>query len=205
MRHHGTKVLVVDDDPEWIELMKDILENDGYAVAAAENGVVALEQLSRFHPFIVITDLHMPLLDGRELLAKVRAQDERVPVIVVTADRERVSAGLAGAFRVVGKLSEVEGVLSAVADATAHRVAHLPLQKLWNAVNRRSRPAAAALAAPNCKASFGRRRRRGSGVVSSTLSRLSSSSFRRRVLLTAVVVSSLVLLVQLTARLTQTT
>ena len=202
MQHHGTKVLVVDDDPGWIELMKDILENDGYAVAAAENGVVALEQLSRFRPFIVITDLHMPLLDGRELLAKVRAQDERVPVIVVTADRERVSAGLVGAFRVVGKLSEVEGVLSAVADATAHRVAHLPLQKLWNAVNPRSRPAGAALA-PNCKASSGRRQRRGAGVVSSALSRLSSSSVRRRALLTAVVVSSVVLLVQLTARLTQ--
>jgi CheY-like chemotaxis protein len=203
MSHHGTKVLVVDDDPEWADLMKDILENDGYAVATAENGVAALEQLSRFHPFVVITDLHMPLLDGRQLLAKVRAKDERVPVIVVTADRERVSAGLAGAFRVVGKLSEVEGVLSAVADATAHRVARLPLQKLWNAVHGRSRHAAAA-AAPNCEVPFGRRRRQGSGVVSSTWSRLSSSSLRRRVLVTVVVVSSVVLLVQLTARLTQT-
>jgi CheY-like chemotaxis protein len=198
MRHHGTKVLVVDDDPDWIDLMKDLLEGDGYTVAAAENGVAALEELARFHPFVVITDLQMPLLDGRELLARVRAQDERVPVIVVTAERERISAGLAGAFRVIGKLSEVEGVLSAVADATAHRVARLPLQKLWNAVNPRSRRSPTA----NCKASFGRRGRVASAVVPSTLSRLSVSPLRRRVLLTAAVVSSVVLLVQLTVRLT---
>ena len=198
MGQRGTKVLVVDDDPEWVELMKELLESEGYLVRAAENGLAALEQLSRFEPFIVITDLQMPVLDGRQLLSRVRSYDERVPVIVVTADRERLSPGLPGAFRVIGKLSALEGVLSAVADATAHRVARLPLHKLWNAVSPRcSRAGDTAFAAPKRNdGSFYRLVRRGCGGVSSALSRLSSAPLRRPIFWTAVVVSAAVVLLR---------
>jgi CheY-like chemotaxis protein len=202
MRQAGTKVLVVDDDPEWADLLKDLLESEGYVVSSADNGLAALEQLPRFKPFIVITDLQMPVLDGRQLLSGVHSYDERVPVIIVTADRERVSPGLPGAFRVIGKLSTLEGVLSAVADATAHRVARAPLRKLWQTVRLRSRAGRPADAPIRNDRSFGNLVRRGCGGVSSALSRISSSPLRHPILLTAVVVSAAVVLLQLTPRLT---
>jgi two-component system chemotaxis response regulator CheY len=114
------RVLVVDDDPDWIEAITEFLEEEGYSVESAENGSVALEKLEHGEPVIaVVTDVQMPVMDGYELLARLRAQRPRLPVIVVTS--EHVTGGEAtfsGALRVLRKPVAVEELLAAVAHAS---------------------------------------------------------------------------------------
>ena len=140
MSHGHERVLIVDDDPVWIESLTDFLVEEGYSVTTAPNGLEALETLSRMEPLVVITDLEMPTMDGRQFLVRVRAQHGRLPIIVVTGERAQGGdASLAGAFRIIRKPVPVEDLLSAITEATAHRVVHLPLQKLWLAAGAVSR------------------------------------------------------------------
>ncbi|HTA18353.1 MAG TPA: response regulator [Polyangia bacterium] len=119
------RVLVVDDDPDWMEAITDFLTEEGYAVDGAENGAVALEMLERGAPVVaVVTDVQMPVMDGNELLARLRAQRPALPVIVVTS--EHVTGDeppFLGALRVLRKPVAVEELLSAVAAASSRTVA----------------------------------------------------------------------------------
>ena len=134
------RVLIVDDDPEWVDVLSDFLVEEGYSVTSAPNGVAALESLARMEPLVVITDVGMPMMDGRQLLARVREQNVRIPVIVVTGERAPgEDAGLVGALRIIRKPVPVNHLLSAIAEAVAHRVVHLPLEKLWRAAGAVSR------------------------------------------------------------------
>lgn len=74
----GTHVLVVDDEPGFCDTVKDVLEEEGYAVAVASDGRAGLELL-RAAPAaaaLVILDLVMPLLDGLEVYRAMRADPE---------------------------------------------------------------------------------------------------------------------------------
>lgn len=81
------KVLVVEDDQPTRELIRRLLEREGWSVAEAENGRVALESLSHEPPELILLDLMMPEIDGFEFVAELQARAEwqRIPVIVVTA------------------------------------------------------------------------------------------------------------------------
>jgi CheY-like chemotaxis protein len=141
------RVLVVDDDPDWVESIADFLREEGYSVLVADNGLAAMETLTRTHPLAVVTDLAMPGMDGRQLLVGVHEQDGHVPVIVVSAERiTGHDPSLEGAFRIMRKPVAAEDLLTALSDASAHRVDHLPLHKLWDAAGaaRLTRPAAGA-------------------------------------------------------------
>jgi CheY-like chemotaxis protein len=128
---HGL-LLVVDDDPEWRDALSAVLREEGYSVAVAEDGVAALDMLSHSDPLVVIADIQMPVMGGRQLLGRVRADDARVPVIIVSSEYIATDDhSLAGAFRVMSKPVALEELLSAVAEAGERRRAHLPLNKLW--------------------------------------------------------------------------
>jgi DNA-binding response OmpR family regulator len=95
----GGSVLIVDDDPALREVLSSLLEQDGWQVDTASDGVAALAMMKRERPSAVVLDLMMPGLDGFEVLHALRAQPTTrdLPVIVVTAkdltddDRERLS------------------------------------------------------------------------------------------------------------------
>ena len=77
-----TKVLVVDDEQQIRELLVDILVRAGYAAIEAENGHVALEQVDLQQPDIILLDVMMPIMDGLEVLGRLRgnpATEEPVP------------------------------------------------------------------------------------------------------------------------------
>jgi CheY-like chemotaxis protein len=135
MGHLG-RVLVVDDDVEWREIVGELLEDAGYAVATAEDGRRALDMIAASPPTVVMTDMQMPVMDGRELLAQAHAVDGRLPVIVVSGNPETDADALLGAFRVLRKRGTPDQLLEAVADAMAHRAQQLPLGKLWRAAER---------------------------------------------------------------------
>jgi CheY-like chemotaxis protein len=77
------RILVVDDDPLVIRLIIDTLHLEGYDVDSAENGVAALEKLRHAHFDLILSDLHMPQLDGVGLYrALTEGQDHAVTRII---------------------------------------------------------------------------------------------------------------------------
>jgi CheY-like chemotaxis protein len=77
------RILVVDDDPLVIRLIIDTLHLEGYDVDSAENGVAALEKLRHAHFDLILSDLHMPQLDGVGLYrALTEGQGQPVPKII---------------------------------------------------------------------------------------------------------------------------
>jgi CheY-like chemotaxis protein len=88
------RILVVDDDPAMVEVLRDILVAENYDVASARDGQEALAELYRHRPDLVLTDLQMPRLDGLGLLHKVRGDLAtcQIPVVFLTVvdspDRE---------------------------------------------------------------------------------------------------------------------
>jgi CheY-like chemotaxis protein len=107
-------VLVVDDEPELGDSLRDALEDEGYRVVVARNGKEALEALPALErPLAVILDIIMPVMSGTELYAAMRA-DRRfrdVPVLFSTSDPSRAPSGVL----IMKKPADLEQLLRAVA------------------------------------------------------------------------------------------
>jgi CheY-like chemotaxis protein len=86
----GKKVMVIDDDDAILEVMRDILEDEGYRVATAANGREALERLRAdvTRPSLILLDLMMPVMDGWAFRSEQSRDPEldAIPVIVLSAD-----------------------------------------------------------------------------------------------------------------------
>ncbi|WP_038070489.1 response regulator [Thermus scotoductus] len=82
-------MLLVDDEPIQRLLLMRALEPLGVEVQEARNGQEALDLLRDSLPHVVLTDLHMPIMDGLELTRRVKALDPLLPVILLTADGDR--------------------------------------------------------------------------------------------------------------------
>jgi DNA-binding response OmpR family regulator len=78
------RVLVIDDDANLVRLLSESLEDAGYEVLAAVNGLDGIKQLYTGRPELVILDVMMPRMDGWETLARIREMSD-VPVIMLTA------------------------------------------------------------------------------------------------------------------------
>lgn len=128
----GGCVLVVDDDSDWREILADQLESAGFAVTVASDGLRGWTRFLQAEPLVVVTDMQMPAMDGGQLLARVRARNYRVPVIIVTASETLIrTAELTGAYVVMAKSAEPDRIIAAVKAAVAHRKSNTPLLKLW--------------------------------------------------------------------------
>lgn len=77
-------ILIVDDEENIIELGKLYLENEGYRVEAAYDGLEALQKFERLSPALIVLDLMLPNLNGWEICKKIRASSQ-VPIIMLTA------------------------------------------------------------------------------------------------------------------------
>ena len=84
------KVLLAEDDPVTRESLSACLVGEGFDVAAAENGKVALEQWSVSRPDVLCLDIMMPEVDGYEVCRRVRAEDSAVPILFLSAKSEEI-------------------------------------------------------------------------------------------------------------------
>ena len=80
-------IMVVDDNPDIITIVKTILEGKGYSVLSASGGAELLNMLKGQKPDLIILDIMMPEMDGLEVLSRLKAVSETatVPVILLTA------------------------------------------------------------------------------------------------------------------------
>ena len=78
-------ILVVDDDQNIRMFLEAVLENAGYSVLTAENGVRALEVMDREHVDLVVLDIMMPEMDGYEFTKTIRDSDNNLPILMVSA------------------------------------------------------------------------------------------------------------------------
>jgi DNA-binding NarL/FixJ family response regulator len=121
MTDSNIKVLLADDDELFLESLRTLIEGQPElsVVAAAHNGLEAIELADRMNPDAVVIDLHMPLVDGVTAVARLRRDHPNLCLIVVTGDADRslhqaaVTAGADGVLekhelerRLVERLAE---------------------------------------------------------------------------------------------------
>ena len=99
MRDGHTSVLVIEDEADIRQLLRTLLEREGFAVAEAAEGRDGVRQFHQRHPDIVILDVGLPDLDGWQVLERIRDMSD-VPVLMLTAlgtERDKVRGLNAGA------------------------------------------------------------------------------------------------------------
>jgi two-component system OmpR family response regulator len=85
-----TKILIVDDEAGVRELLKDALKLAGFETQVANDGMSALTALRSYTPDIMIIDINMPLMDGFELVERLRKNGNGVPVLMLSARADRI-------------------------------------------------------------------------------------------------------------------
>ncbi|MBU8896774.1 response regulator [Corallococcus sp. H22C18031201] len=110
------RLLIVDDEVAIVEALQDILSVEGYDVATAFNGAEGLERLAQVKPDLVLLDLMMPVMDGREMLRRMRedATTRDLPVVVMSAGRISEEERKASA-RFLAKPFELDTLLDTIA------------------------------------------------------------------------------------------
>ena len=82
---HKFSLLVVDDDPEMRSLLAEELEDEGYRVTVAKNGLDVLSELPFQSYDLIITDWKLPVRDGLQILKSVRELNPKMPFVLITA------------------------------------------------------------------------------------------------------------------------
>jgi len=113
------RVLVVDDEPQVVWVIRFGLESEGYDVATARDGVEALEQVVEHHPELMVLDVMMPRMDGWTVLRELAKlpQSDRPAVVMVTAlasAEDRARAFELGAAAYVPKPFDIQELLQVV-------------------------------------------------------------------------------------------
>ncbi|MGE5459404.1 MAG: two-component system response regulator [Solirubrobacterales bacterium] len=115
----ATRVLVVDDEPQVVWMLRFSLEAEGYQTYSARDGRAALEEIRVHRPSVVLLDIMMPVMDGWSVLEELRSlpEAERPRVVVVSARaslRDRAKATELGADAFIPKPFNVDDLLAVV-------------------------------------------------------------------------------------------
>ena len=113
------KILVVDDEPDFLKVTKIRLEANNYQVITATSGKESIERAKEFLPDIIIMDIMMPALDGIATILKLKSLEETrsIPVIVCTAVKENedeIVAQNLGVADYVRKTPGMEGLIAKI-------------------------------------------------------------------------------------------
>jgi two-component system nitrogen regulation response regulator NtrX len=113
----SSKILVIDDEPAIRDTMRMILEYEGHEVLLAGSGQEGIQVAQAGNPDLVFLDIKMPGMDGLEVLTRLRAHSESLPVVIVSAHGSATTAleaGRLGAYRFIEKPLSKDYVIDAV-------------------------------------------------------------------------------------------
>lgn len=110
------RVLVIEDEADLRALMADLLQEEGYAVESARDGVEGLRLIAQRMPDLILLDIKMPVMDGRMFVELLMARyPERAPIVVVTAvESAPRRAAETGAEGWVGKPFDIDRLVQTV-------------------------------------------------------------------------------------------
>lgn len=116
-------ILVVDDDLNLCQTIQMVLEEEGFTVETAMDGVEALEQVEHLHPTMIVLDMGLPLLDGEAIARELKTRyDHKIPIVLITADGHVTEKGQrVGAVAALGKPFEIDDLVHAVHQALSHQ------------------------------------------------------------------------------------
>jgi CheY-like chemotaxis protein len=109
------KILLVDDEIGFAELLRDLLSMDNYDVEVANDGMEGLEKVAKFHPDVIISDVVMPRMSGFEMFKKIKASPDTasIPFLFITGfqdERVLAEARKIGIFGILKKPIDVEQI-----------------------------------------------------------------------------------------------
>jgi two-component system NtrC family response regulator len=116
-------ILVVDDEPNYLIVLSELLRDENYEVFTADSGLAGLKIAREVDLDLVISDMKMPGMDGIELLTRLKEFNRRLPVILITAYAEvgkAVEAMHLGAFTYLAKPFSNEALVASVRKAVEH-------------------------------------------------------------------------------------
>jgi len=112
------RILLVDDEQDFLEPIAFWLEAKGYIIQTAENGKVAIELMQQNLPNIVLLDINMPVMNGIDTLKHIRENYNNLPVVMITGELERLPVlqemGISGFFPKEGTLEQLEQLLEPI-------------------------------------------------------------------------------------------
>src|SRR6266705_3206925 len=118
MKPASGRVLIADDERHVRELLRDFLAGQGYEVTAVATGGEALAAVPTFQPDVILLDMLMPGLSGRDVLGSLRRAGVTVPVILISGNPVLVGEGFFGVLR---KPFNLRAMAELVAAAVDHR------------------------------------------------------------------------------------
>ena len=112
------KILVVDDEIDFLEMMRLRLEANNYSVVTASEGNEALEKFRKEKPSAVLLDILMPGMDGIDVLKKMRKEDTKIPIFIITAFSNEERFKLANTFNASGFIVKTNDLQSEIQNIT---------------------------------------------------------------------------------------
>ncbi len=118
-RHELGNIVIVDDNPNNLRVLGEMLQQAGYKVRPAVSGMLALHSIESFPPDLVLLDIRMPGMSGYDVCRRLKANEKlrEIPVIFISALHEtedKVAAFKAGGVDYIGKPFQIEEVLARV-------------------------------------------------------------------------------------------
>jgi two-component system, chemotaxis family, chemotaxis protein CheY len=118
----AAKILIVEDDADSRDMLAYLLAGRGFEVICAEDGKKALELIEKEPPGLIITDISMPVMDGIEMIERLREHSEwrEIPVLVMSAFRSEIvnNAMQAGANAATVKPLEIDKLMKLITHLT---------------------------------------------------------------------------------------
>ena len=112
------KILLVDDEVDFVELMTMRLEANGYEVITANNGKDALDRAKKDKPDAILLDIMMPEMDGLMVLKNIRSEDTRIPIFITTAFSNEERVKTAGRYNATGFIIKTQDLGAEIKNIT---------------------------------------------------------------------------------------
>ena len=113
------KILVVDDEIDFLEMVRLRLQANNYSVITAMDGNEALEKFRKEKPVAVLLDILMPGMDGIDVLKKMRREDTKTPIFIITAFSNEERFKLANTFNASGFIVKTNDLQREIQNITA--------------------------------------------------------------------------------------